>query len=107
MDVHLTKSVLWFTQPGFILIHITIIITVSLISSHLISSAIRPSIVQQCLRISLHRVFTLAWLPFKGTLNLFTHLRYYYLISSPHMQIFIVTLISFCEVIVIVIVKSD
>jgi len=38
------------------------------------------------------------------TLNLLTHLRYYFLIASPHMQIFFVTVISFCEEIVIVIV---
>jgi len=46
-----TSSVLWFTQPAALLsFHITIIITVSLISSHFL-----------------------------------THLRYYYLITSPHL----------------------
>jgi len=65
--------------------HITIIITVYH-SYHLISSAIRPTIVQCCLRISLHRVFTIAWLA-AGTLNLLTHLSYYYLISSPHVPL--------------------
>jgi len=45
---------------------------------HLISSAIRPTIVQSCLRISFHWVFTHAWLAFTSTLNLLTHLRKYF-----------------------------
>jgi len=53
-------------------------------SYHLISSAIRPTIVQWCLRISLHWVFTLAWLAFTGTLNVLTHLRYFF---SSHLLI--------------------
>jgi len=77
--------------------HITIIITVSLLISHFISYT--AYYFQKCLRISLHWVFTFAWLAFTGTLNLLTHLCYY-LISTPHMWIFCVTLILFCEEIV-------
>jgi len=73
--VHTTWFYSHFTSLSWSLYH----------SYHLISSAIRPTIVQYCLRISLHRVFTLAWLAFTGTVNLLTHLRYYYFISSPHM----------------------
>jgi len=61
---------------------ITIIITVSLIS-HFIYRPIRPTIVQWCLRISLHQVFTLAWLALAGTLN--SSLVFFIIISSLHM----------------------
>jgi len=71
--------------------HITIIISVSLISSHFICyTAYYCSIVSENKPPS---SFTPAWLAFAGTLNRLTHLRYYYLISS-YVNIF-VTLISF------------
>jgi len=74
-------------------------------SYHLILSAIRPILlynsVWECKPPS---SFHSCWAGFcnTGTLNLLTHLRYYYLISS-YVNIF-VTLTSFSEEIVIVIV---
>jgi len=50
--VHLTWFYSHFTSLSLSLYH----------SYNLISSAIRPSIVQWCLRMNLHRVFALAWL---------------------------------------------
>jgi len=65
--------------------HITTIITVSLISSHIISYHLLYGLL--CSIVSENKPpssFTHAWLAFTGTSNLLTCLRYYYLISSSH-----------------------